>query len=64
MEEAIGDAHGGPPDTSGDLRMLCYVRGRDRTLDQLGELAKSTGLEVSSIIPGRPRSIIEMRPPH
>jgi hypothetical protein len=44
--------------------MLCYVRGRDRTLDQLGELAKSAGLEVSSIIPGRPRSIIEMCPSH
>jgi 2,7-dihydroxy-5-methyl-1-naphthoate 7-O-methyltransferase len=64
VEEAIGDARGGPPNTAGDLRMLCYVRGRDRTLDQLAELAKSTGLEVSSIIPGRPRSIIEMRPPH
>jgi hypothetical protein len=64
VEEAMGDDQGGTSNTEGDLRMLCYVRGRDRTLDQLGELAKSAGLEVSSIIPGRPRSIIEMCPSH
>jgi hypothetical protein len=28
----IGDAQGGTPDTEGDLRMLCYFRGRERTL--------------------------------
>ncbi len=64
VEEALGDAHGGTPDTAGDLRMLCYTRGRDRALGQLDELAKSVGLQVSSIIPARSRSIIEMRRSH
>jgi 2,7-dihydroxy-5-methyl-1-naphthoate 7-O-methyltransferase len=62
--EHIGDAQGGTPDTEGDLRMLCYFRGRERTLDQLGELAKSAGLQVSSVTPAGSRSIIEMRPSH
>lgn len=44
--------------------MLCYCRGRERTLDQLGELAKSAGLQVSSVTPARSRSIIELRPSH
>jgi hypothetical protein len=44
--------------------MLCYVRGRERTLDRLGELAKSTGLQVSSVRPAGSRSIIELRPFH
>jgi hypothetical protein len=57
----IGDAQGGTPNTEGDLRMLCYVGGRERTLDQLGELATSAGLQVSSVIPAGSRSIIELR---
>jgi hypothetical protein len=60
----IGDAGGGIPNTEGDLRMLCYVRGRDRTLDRLGELAMSAGLQVSSVTPARSRSIIELSPSH
>jgi hypothetical protein len=44
--------------------MLCYVRGRERTLDHLGELVKSAGLQVSSVIPAGSRSIIELRPSH
>ncbi|WP_243422396.1 methyltransferase [Micromonospora globispora] len=60
----IGDAQSGTPDTEGDLRMLCHVRGRERTLDQLGELAESPGLEVSSLTPAGSRSIIELRPSH
>ena len=36
----VEDATGPAPDTTGDLRMLCYVRGRDRTLEQLGQLAE------------------------
>ena len=59
----IGDAQAAP-DTEGDLRMLCYFRGRERTLDQLGELAKSVGLQVSSVTPAGSRSIIELRPSH
>jgi hypothetical protein len=42
----IGDAQDSTPDTEGDLRMLCYFRGRERTLDQLGELATSAGLHL------------------
>jgi 2,7-dihydroxy-5-methyl-1-naphthoate 7-O-methyltransferase len=60
----IGDAQDSTPDTEGDLRMLCYFRGRERTLDQLGELVKSAGLQVSSVIPAGSRSIIELRPSH
>ncbi len=61
----IGDAAGdtaGTPDTAGDLRMPCYVRGRERSLDQLGEQAMSAGLQVSSVRPAGSRSVIELRP--
>ena len=60
----VGEARDGIPDTEGDLRMLCYVRGRERTLDQLGELAKSAGLQVGSVTPAGSRSIIELRAAH
>jgi len=48
--------------TEGDLRMLCYFRGRQHTLDQLGELAGSAGLQVTSITPAGRLSIVELRP--
>ncbi|MEU8803754.1 methyltransferase [Spirillospora sp. NPDC048819] len=57
----LSDAHG-TTHTEGDLRMLCYVRGRERTLDRLGELAESAGLRVGSVMPVGSRSIIEMHP--
>jgi hypothetical protein len=60
----FGDAQDGTPDTEGDLRMLCYVRGRERTLDQLGELAKSAGLQVGSVRPARSRTVVELRRSH
>jgi hypothetical protein len=60
----IADAQGDTADTEGDLRMLCYVRGRERALDQLGGLAKSAGLQVGSVVPAGSRSIIELRPSH
>ena len=60
----ISDAQDGTPDTEGDLRMLCYVRGRERTLGQLGWLAKSACLEVSSVTPAGSRSILELCPSH
>ena len=60
----IGDAQDVISDTEGDLRMLCYVRGRERTLDQLGGLAESAGLQISSVTPAGSRSIIELRPSH
>jgi hypothetical protein len=58
----IGDAEGSPPDTEGDLRMLCYVRGRERTLDQVSALAESARLQVGSVVPAGSRSIIELCP--
>jgi 2,7-dihydroxy-5-methyl-1-naphthoate 7-O-methyltransferase len=60
----VGDAQGGTPDTEGDLHMLCYFRGRERTLERLGELAKSVGLQVSSVTPASSRSITELRLSH
>jgi hypothetical protein len=58
----VGDEEGGTPNTEGDLRMLTYVHGRERTLDRLGELAASVGLQVSSVTEAGTRSIIELRP--
>jgi hypothetical protein len=52
--------HRGTADTEGDLRMLCYVRGRERTLDQLRRLAESVGLQINSVTPAGSRSIIEL----
>jgi hypothetical protein len=60
----ISNAQAGIPDTEGDLRMLCYVHGRERTLDQLAELATSAGLQINSVTPASSRSIIELRPAH
>ena len=41
------------PDTEDALRMLCYVRGRERSLAELAELAGSAGLEVNGVRPAR-----------
>lgn len=49
------------PDTEGDLRMLCYVQGRERTLDQVGALAEAAGLRVGEVVPAGTRTIIELR---
>ncbi|MBF6079353.1 methyltransferase [Nocardia beijingensis] len=58
----IGDADGRPPDTEGDLRMLCYVRGRERTLGGLREIAESARLQVGSVVAAGSRSIVELLP--
>jgi 2,7-dihydroxy-5-methyl-1-naphthoate 7-O-methyltransferase len=58
----IVDDRDGVPDTEGDLRMLCYIRGRERSLDELGELARSAGLRVGSVTPAGSRSIAELLP--
>lgn len=58
IEDNIG--HDGAPNTSGDLRMLAYVRGRDRTVDQLGELAGTVGLAVGPVTSAGLRWIIEL----
>ncbi|MFD0691482.1 methyltransferase [Actinomadura fibrosa] len=52
----------GAVDTEGDLRMLCYVNGRERTLDQLAELAGTVGLRVGSVGPAGSRTIVELLP--
>jgi 2,7-dihydroxy-5-methyl-1-naphthoate 7-O-methyltransferase len=45
-----------------DLRMLAYVLGRERNLDQLTELALEVGLALGTVTPvSRYRSIIELR---
>ncbi|NKZ05151.1 methyltransferase [Actinomadura latina] len=60
--EHVANVQGAERDTEGDLRMLCYVRGRERTLDELGELAEPAGLRVGSVTPGELHSIVELCP--
>ena len=52
----------GPPDTEGDLRMLAYVNGRERTLDGLAALASTAGLQLGSRTPAGTRTIVELLP--
>jgi hypothetical protein len=59
--EGLGDDKGETPNTEMDLRMPTYFRGRERSLDQLADLADAVGLHVTSVAPARSRSIIEMR---
>lgn len=59
IEEAADDIEGGTTDTTGDLTMLTYVRGRNRTLGQLRALASSVGLELGTVTKVGRRSIIE-----
>ena len=58
IEESLD---GGAADTGMDLRLLSFCGGRDRTLDQLREMAASVGLEVHSVSPAGRRSIVELR---
>lgn len=48
--------------TEMDLRMLAYVLGRERSLDELTELARDAGLKLGTVTPARLRSIIEFLP--
>lgn len=48
--------------TEMDLRMLAYFLGRERSLDRLADLAREAGLALGRVTPGRPRSIVELRP--
>lgn len=52
----------GVTDTDGDLRMLCYVGGRERSFERLGELAAEAGLRVGETVPAGTRSITELLP--
>ena len=56
----VVDHFGGPVDTEGDLRMLAYVRGRERTLDRLAELAAPVGLHLGSCTPAGTRTVVEL----
>jgi SAM-dependent methyltransferase len=58
----VRGAEDGPPDTEGDLRMLCYVSGRERSLDQLGRLAAEADLRLTSVTPAGSRSVVELVP--
>lgn len=49
-------------ETSGDLRMLCYFRGRERDMARLGELASAAGLTAGTVTPDGSRSIVELLP--
>ena len=62
LVDHIDATRGGIPDTEGDLRMLCYVNGRERTLEQLTALAAPTGLRLGEVVPAGTRSIVEFRP--
>jgi hypothetical protein len=55
----VVDHFGAARNTEGDLRMLCYVQGRERTLDQLGVLAGTVGLRLGDVVPAGSRSIVE-----
>jgi 2,7-dihydroxy-5-methyl-1-naphthoate 7-O-methyltransferase len=45
--------------TEMDLRMLIYVRGRDRTVNQLISVARQAGLTPGTVIPAPMRAIVE-----
>jgi hypothetical protein len=61
IEEAIEEGEGGTRDTVGDLTMLTYVQGRNRTLSQLTELATAAGLVRGTVTSVSRRSIVEFR---
>ncbi len=61
LEEAVGEVERGVAGSEGDLRMLCYVQGRERTLDELVGLGESASLTVGSVTAAGQRSIIEFR---
>jgi hypothetical protein len=59
----VVDHFGAARNTEGDLRMLCYVQGRERTLDQLSALAGTVGLQLGDVVPAGSRSIVEFSGP-
>ncbi|RJQ87711.1 methyltransferase [Amycolatopsis panacis] len=48
--------------TEGDLRMLCYVGGRERSLAQLHDLAARAGLQPGPRHPAGTRTVVELMP--
>jgi 2,7-dihydroxy-5-methyl-1-naphthoate 7-O-methyltransferase len=57
IEDNLGED--GTPDSAGDLRMLCYVGGRDRTRDQMSTLAAAAGLTLGRATRAGGRTILE-----
>ncbi|WP_426512665.1 methyltransferase [Dactylosporangium sp. McL0621] len=53
----IGDTF----DTEGDLRMLCYFNGRERTLEHLRTVAARAGLATVDVTPAGSRSLMALR---
>lgn len=47
--------------TAGDLQMLCYTGGRERTGENIAGLAAAAGLEVTTVTPVGVRVITELR---
>ncbi|WP_026414577.1 methyltransferase [Actinomadura oligospora] len=58
----FGDEVPGVSDTEGDLNMLCYVGGRERSFEELGELAAKAGLGVGSVVQAGMRTVTELVP--
>ncbi|MFC4909999.1 methyltransferase [Actinomadura gamaensis] len=58
----LDDDLAGASDTEGDLRMLCYVRGRERGVEELGALAARAGLSLGAVVPAATRAVVEMLP--
>jgi hypothetical protein len=56
----IEEGGAGLHSTEMDLRMLLYVRGRERTLDELAALAGAAGLELGTVTPVGQRAIVEL----
>jgi 2,7-dihydroxy-5-methyl-1-naphthoate 7-O-methyltransferase len=59
--DPLGGAGNGTAHTEGDLRMLCHVRGHERSLGELTGLARAAGLQAGSVFPAGSRPIIELR---
>ncbi len=57
VEEAVGGVS-----TEMNLRMLAYCLGRERTVDQLVDLARGVGLAPGVIVSTERRQIVEFRP--
>ncbi len=56
----VVDHLGAQQDTEGDLRMLCYVNGRERDAEELARLAGTVGLRIAATVPAGSRTIIEL----
>lgn len=58
--ENVGRTGGAGPPTGMDLRMLAYCGGRERTADEVGELARRAGLRLAGVHPAGGLSVLEL----